>query len=434
MLFFMKRTSKVARAGIVAVSCIFCLIGCAHICHCKTKSFNGFEVAPYFIYTPDHHILMKFALAGDQIQKPPLLTVNGSVKNYQYQEDKISGLAEVDIGAVACDQEVKVALTGAEEKSGDNSSISFQIPSSPCCADKEISFVFIADTHGNSSFYEREMPFILKRHRDKNIIAIIHGGDWVNVGTDLVGWNQMAYAAGQAGSAYPILSAIGNHEYHGYTSWAKMQNQPEPQQPQKGNSKNPVIFKKYFFGSENDQSHGYSRTGYYSVHYPQTVLIFINSNFNNLSDGDREAQWSFIKRELTVAESEKKPFLIVSHHSLLGSNLFRINKIEGKLLREKLIPILEEQRQKFKFTANAVNHNLPMIAVLSAHGHLSEESEKNGIHYLNAGTFGGWPMFGLWGNPYKKTSSSLSSTYSIITVSNRGISIDTYQQIAGIWQ
>ncbi len=420
------------RAGMVAVSCIFLLIGCAHICHSKTDKFNGFKVAPYFIHTPDHHILMKFALAGDQIQKPPLLTVNGSVKNYQYQKDKISGLAQVDIGAVACDQEIKVTLTGAEEKTGGNSTFSFQIPSYACSADKETSFVFIADTHGNSSFYEREMPFILKRHRDKNIIAIIHGGDWVNVGTDVVGWNHMANAVGQAGGAYPILSAIGNHEYHGYKSWAKMQNQPELQQPQKGNSKNPVVFRKYYFSGENDQSYGYSRTGYYSIHYPQAVLIFINSNKLGQSDGDE--QWSFIKSEIALAESEKKPIIIVSHHSLFGSNIFRINKKEGKLLREKLIPIMEEQNQKYKFAGNQVERSLPMMAVLSAHGHLYEESEKNGIHYLNAGTFGGWPMFGLWGNPYKKTSSSLSSTYSIITVSKRGISTATYRQIAGNWE
>ncbi|MGB5219089.1 MAG: hypothetical protein WBN66_12410 [Smithella sp.] len=99
-----------------------------------------------------------------------------------------------------------------------------------------------------------------------------------------------------------------------------------------------------------------------------------------------------------------------------------------------MIPILEEQNQKYKFARNEAERNLPMIAVLLAHGHLFEESEKGGIHYLNAGTFGGWPMFGLWGNPYKKTSGSFTSTYSIVTVSNRGISMKTYRQIAGNWQ
>ena len=418
----------------VAVICIFLLIGCTHLFQSGTENLNGFKVAPYFIHTPDHHILMKYALAGDQNQKPPVLAINGSVIKYQYQKDKIIGLAEVDIGEVGCDQEVTVALNSAEEKTGENATLNFKIPPFACSADKEISFLFMADTHGNSSFYAREMPFILKRHPDKNIIAIIHGGDWMNTGTDLVGWNQMARRVGEASGAYPILSAIGNHEYHGYTSWAKMQDHRELQQPEQGNSKNPIVFKKYFFSSENDQSHGYHRTGYYTIHYSQAVLIFINSSFNNISEGDREAQWSFIKKELAVAESENKPVILVSHHSLLGSNMFRINKVEGKLLREKLIPILEEQNQKYKFAGNEAERNLPMIAVLSAHSHLFEESEKSGIHYLNAGTFGGWPMFGLWSNPYKKTSSSFTSTYSIVTVCNRGISMKTYRQIAGNWQ
>ena len=434
MLLFLKKTKTGVRARIVAISCIFVLIGCAHLFQSGTEKLNGFNVAPYFIYTPDHHVLMKFTLAGDQNQKPPLLAVNGSVKNYPYQKDKISGLIEVDIGEVECDQEVNVSLTSDEDKTQENSTLNFQIPPFSCSADKEISFLFIADTHGNSSFYARELPLILKRHADKNIIAMIHGGDWMNVGTDLVGWNQMAQAVGEASGAYPILSAIGNHEYHGYTSWEKMQDHRELQQAEQGHSKNPIIFRKYFFSNENDQSYGYHRTGYYSIHYPQTILIFINSNFNNISENDRGEQWSFIKRELTVAESENKPVIIVSHHSMLGSNIFRINKVEGKLLREKLIPILEEQKQKFTIAANEVNHNLPMIAVLSAHGHLYEESEKSGIHYLNTGAFGGWPMFGLWGNPYKKTSRSLTLTYSVVTVSIRGISIDTYQQIAGNWQ
>lgn len=423
------------RIGIPVLTCLCLLALSAYSFSDKMEHSGGFKIAPYFIHTPDHHILMKFALAGDPPRTTPLIKVNGNIHPYHYQQDAVSGLVEVDLEAVPCDQKMEVTLTSADDTPPQKTVSRYSIPSFACSADRAISFLFIADTHGNASFFAREVPIILKRHSDKNIISIIHGGDWLNDGADLAAWNAMARAAGEADGGHPILSAIGNHEYHGYTAWEKLQKKRssdeyrEQQPTEQRKADTPRIFKKYFLSGKNDVARGYNPAGYYTVHYPQAVLIVINSN--QLGEKDGGNPWTFIKRETAAAAAEKKPIIVVSHHSLLGSNIFRINKIEGKRLRENLIPILEEQQKKFKREANGADHGLPMIAVLSAHCHLYEESGKNGIVYLNAGAFGGWPMFGLWGNPYQKTSSSFVATYSIVTVSKRGIAIETHKANSG---
>ncbi len=428
-----KKVRAGVRAGVIAAGCVILLASCTHLLQKGTSTPDGFKISPYFVYAPDHHVLMKFAVDDDQMVKPPLLTVNGKAKKYLQQKDKISGLLEADIGAPGCNQNVEVALARADNAGGKTPALKFRIKSFPCSGEEEISFLFIADTHGNASFYAREIPSILERHSDKNFVAIIHGGDWVNEGTNLVSWNQMAQAIGKARVALPIISAIGNHEYHGYRSWLMLPENRELQQ-KPGSLNNPVIFKKYLFSQENDRIPGYHPRGYYSIHYPQAVLIIINSNLNNPDKRDREKQWSFIKKEISIADLEKKPVIVVSHHSVMGSNIFRINKGEGRLLRERLIPILEKKKIDAEPQVNESGNQLPMRAVLSAHSHLYEMSVKKGIVYLNAGPFGGWPMFGLWGNPYQKESASFTSTYSIVTVSCRGISINTHKQRAGIWE
>jgi predicted phosphodiesterase len=414
------------RGRLATVGCLFLLISCAYSLQGETENPGGLIMMPYFIYTPDQHILMKLSPVDNQFKSMPEISVNDRVASYPNQKDEMTGLIEVNLGPMECGRVVEVTLTYTVSRTEKKETLHFQIPSFPCSADQTISFLFIADTHGNASFFAREVPFILSQHPDKNILAIIHGGDWLNEGTDLANWNAMAQAVGSASRGRPILSAIGNHEYHGYSSWNERHKQE--QDP----SHIPVIFKKYFMSIGDTQASGYQPTGCYSIHYPQTALIFINSN--RLGKPYRDEQWSFMKKEMDRATAEKKPMIVVFHHSLLGSNLFRINKAEGKRLREELIPVLEEQVQKFQPAATGSGRSLPMLVVLSAHGHLFEVSGKQDITYLNAGPFGGWPMFALWGNPYKKTSRSLTSTYTIVTASSRGISLESHYQSNRNWE
>ncbi len=236
-------------------------------------------------------------------------------------------------------------------------------------------FAFVGDTQRTRKKDHRRIARLLSREDDLGFV--INSGDLVNTGGSSVQWRRYFRDAVYYGEKFPLIAAVGNHEYH------------------KAESKNylPLKFKKYV---------EYDNLGYSFYEFKDFSLIILNSNRDRLKREKDQEQQKWLNDKLQQMSEINKKVIISFHHAPFTSSI-ESGRHNGKNIVRNYIPIFEKYSNVVKL-------------ILAGHEHLYERSRKKGITYLTTGPAGGYRQIPMSGNRYRVKRKSLKSTYSLITV------------------
>ncbi len=344
-----------------------------------------FKVDPYAIRNDRNEILLKF-----QLNIKTYLEIKVSQKivagNY-FPKERVH---EINLGVQECDKKIIIEIN--KEKSHLTTHKKISIPPFPCDLRKKISFGFLGDTQQYNSRHKKIAKMVSNLQEKENLAFILNLGDVVNYGIHKFQWDNFFNVANLYSNNSPMIAAIGNHEY--YNLLAKID---------KDLTGTPNHFKEYFRWKESPPQ------GYFYLNMKKFGLIVINSNFDQLTEADQKAQWLWIENTLKQNEI---PTIVAMHFPPFSSDSFN-DSPPAKLLREKLVPLLEKYQVKL---------------VLSGHTHLYERLIKNGINYIVTG-----PSGGVWGkdsirNPYQVFKAPRTLTFGKISFGNDEISLETFNE------
>jgi len=351
-----------------------------------------FKIEPYIFLSDKNISYLAFEL--NQKEKIYLSLENKFRQGFLNISHMISPkkFYKIKLGKLECNQtyEYKLTINNKQTKR-------VQSFERPCNSKDAVKFAFISDTQSIKN--RRWLGF--QRHKsiaqalssqiDKEKLSfLVHAGDIVSEGGVNRDWLDFFKNAKNYLRKLPMISAIGNHEYYG----EKIEGNPE------------TFFK--FFRSTSD-----SKRGSLLFELPQFNLLVHNTSYNFLTNDEVEDQFKWIKKVCLDSKKVNKKVILVSHHPAFSSSLGYISR-ESNFIRERLVPLLEEVG------------NVPLV--LAGHVHIYERSEKSGITYLNAGSAGGIFNPTRLINPYSKFFAFFTATYSILSVSDSKISIQTFDK------
>lgn len=262
------------------------------------------------------------------------------------------------------------------------------------CADNEesVTFALIADTQELHDEHRRTAELLADlADRNPEVRFVITAGDIVDRGNDTEWRRYREVAEDLYTYRLPIVPVIGNHEYFDDSElkyFDKVYKTPTTQQ------------------------------GYYALDLGPAVLIVLNSNIDQLTGAEADAQTAWLASTLTRYES-LKPMLVTYHHPAYATGAASLAMpIPPRYIKRNWLPLFERHGVKL---------------VMNGHEHIYERLRINGIEYINAG-----PAGGTWGYA-KPVSPSYTTklikrkrTVSIITVQRAGaVEIRTYSPDEG---
>lgn len=190
---------------------------------------------------------------------------------------------------------------------------------------------------------------IMSRIADEKPEFVIHSGDMVFDGSSEYAWSCFETDAAELlESKIPLYPVPGNHEYFGSNKKALIN-----------------LWAHFpFLKSSSWYSHRLNSTG----------IIFLNSNFDDLSDRDNQRQLRWYKNELRRFESDPsiKALIVICHHPPYTNG--KLLKGSRKVQTDFADPFLKSSKSAFFF---------------SGHIHSYEHFLKDGRHFIVSGGGGG---------------------------------------------
>lgn len=220
---------------------------------------------------------------------------------------------------------------------------------------KNSTIIIVGDTQRSSKW-----EFILEQNEgvpkkifdkiaDENPSFIIHLGDMSFWGSSTTWWSYFDEDAAEViKKGIPIYPVAGNHDYFGSNDKAKEN-----------------LFLRFPFLKENT---------WYSKQINNLGIIFLNSNFDDLSESENNAQLKFYRKELKKFEQDStvQHIIVVCHHSpYTNSTIVDPSKDVQKYF---VLPFIKAKKTK---------------AFFSGHCHSVEHFIKSNKHFIVSGGGGG---------------------------------------------
>ncbi|MCO4795360.1 MAG: metallophosphoesterase [Bacteriovoracaceae bacterium] len=262
------------------------------------------------------------------------------------------------------------------------------------CIEKDSSpsleFLSIGDTQTFHKKHESVASSIVRNPDVRNSSFLLNTGDVVDYGNNYSEWLNFFKGADKYLGYFPLVAAIGNHDYARKKSYLL--------------KKNPKYFRK-FFRWNNDHS-----KNYVAINSEYFKLIVFDSIFEILNRKQQKEQWRWLKKQLSIAKEKGQIVALSLHYSPYSSAINTLGFSAAKL-RKRLVPILEKY------------NNVPIV--ISGHTHIYERSVKKGIHYLVNGPAGGHAGRAVVYN-HRKEAIAYKRTYTHYKVFRDYIELKTY--------
>ncbi len=232
------------------------------------------------------------------------------------------------------------------------------IPILVICQDIDKNFkpiIIVGDTQRSSKW-----EFILEQNEgipkkifdkiaDENPLFVVHLGDISFWGSSTTWWSYFDEDAAEViKKGIPIYPVPGNHDYFGSNEKAKIN-----------------LVSRFPFLKEQT---------WYSKRINNLGIIFLNSNFEDLTDEDNKAQLRFYKKELKTLEQDStiQHIIVVCHHSPYTNST-----------------IVDPSKDVQKYFIPAFMKAVKTKAFFSGHCHSVEHFIKSDKHFIVTGGGGG---------------------------------------------
>jgi predicted phosphodiesterase len=353
-----------------------------------TFAFEGhFKINPYTIRAEGGEVYLKF-----QLKKTTRLNITAYTENDEnntsMNEDILARgkkLKSIKLGKQNCNDSLGYKISFIT-RNGLVEAVNRELPQF-ACQKEGFTFGFLSDTQQGTKKHQK-VATIVKKHL-KNVNFILHTGDVVHTGANNDEWLNYFNVAQAYLKGVPLIAAIGNHSYYG----------------KKENPLVPNLFNRYL------RWKGSPKIGFMTAIFPTFQLVIINSNFDKIKD-HFEDQINWLEDTLRAANREGRSVIVGMHHPPFAASITNLSK-EMVIMREKFVPLFEKYGVKL---------------VLNGHTHVYERSFKNGVHYVIAGPAGGTRAIPLGVNPNQVFIKFLAMTFSTITVREKRIELNTWDQ------
>jgi predicted phosphodiesterase len=354
---------------------------------------SEFIVAPYIVVGEKGGLSLHFRPGSLREMDVTVESLNPSVRTGttkgKWTADK---LHKIDLGFLKCGEGLRYKFSSSDEVL-DNSL--YAIP----CEGREFHFGFMSDTQIKNSAGQARADSLSRVISDLQkkfpISLIINAGDIVQYGGIESEWLNFFRITNHYLQKTYLMAAVGNHEYYESPSYDKA----------------PPEFLIYMRNGKDTD------LGFIQLDLDRMNLLMLNSNFESMSESKIFEQWLWLEEKLEVAESQKKPTIVIMHHSPFSSNLEHFRTIPSRL-RTDLVPILE------KYSV--------VKMMISGHLHMYERSQKKGITYLVAGPSGGINNVISYKNPFSVFIRQFTTTFSVFRMDEDKIEVLTYEGNKGM--
>jgi len=217
------------------------------------------------------------------------------------------------------------------------------------------SIIIVGDTQRSSKWefileQNEDVPRkIFDKIADENPLFVVHLGDMSFWGSSTTWWSYFDEDAAKVNKkGIPIYPVPGNHDYFGSNEKAK----------------NNLVSRFPFLKEQT----------WYSKQINNLAIIFLNSNFEDLTVEDNKAQLRFYKKELKVFEQDSsiQHIIIVCHHSPYTNST-----------------IVDPSKYVQKYFVPAFMKAFKTKAFFSGHCHSIEHFIKANKHFIVSGGGGG---------------------------------------------
>lgn len=267
--------------------------------------------------------------------------------------------------------------------------------------DKDLVFIFIADTQVNHSEHAKAAAIIKTINATSSDIRfVLSGGDMVDTG-EIEQWKTYREVASIGYSSdIPIVPVIGNHEFIYNTD---------------------LSFFNKVYSTEG------TSTRNYVLDYHHAVLIVLDSNINEMTEEQKTEQLRWLKSTLKQFEGQKT-MLVAFHHAVYTSGSGQYTPLPSlrgcvQYITKNWTPLFEQYGVKLVLNGHEHLYERSLV-------HLNVKEGSEGVHYLAVGPAGGAPwaaMEGSYRNPFAQKIVENTRTVTKIRVSAGGeISITTF--------
>jgi predicted phosphodiesterase len=346
-----------------------------------------FTIKPYTVLSDQRVLILKFQLNKNAHL---LIALDGTkVSDEIFPANQVQ---ELQLGKPLCGKKLTVDI---ERPDGVNKAQDRIEILAPAC-EKDLVFGFLGDSQRSYKKHKRVAELAEEVGQETPFSFVLNLGDVVEHGAQAYQWEQFFLSAEPYSKSTPMVAAIGNHEFYNVLDLVS-KNEKKP---------TPSYFKKYF------RWKGAPELGYYSIPYESFELLIFNSNFNVFNERELEEQWEWVEEVLKRNYAENRSVIFCMHFPPFSSYGFHDSK-EGKLLRRRLVPLLEKYKVKL---------------VLSGHTHIYERSRVNGVNYVVSGPSGGPFHKTSRENPFVEKLLPGKLTFGTVRVNSHELSVKIYDE------